>query len=79
MTEYDPKDGEAAGIAAFNMMIGLIRILADKGDLTKGEALGLLSGVTQRPPMPGTSPPYQVTKNIQEWLQGEIDLRNQRP
>ena len=76
MTAYDPKDGEAAGIAAFNMMIELVRALSDAGKIDKQAALRVLSCVTQRPPMPGTLPPYQVTERIQQRLLGEIELQN---
>lgn len=78
MSEYDPKDGEAAGIAAFNMMIELMRALGERGRLEKGDALKVLGCITQRPPMPGTSPPYQVTPYIQQRLLGENHWWNQK-
>jgi hypothetical protein len=78
MTEYDPKDGEAAGIAAFNMVLELMRSIGERGKFEKGDALKVLNCVTQRPPMPGTSPPYQVTKHIQERLLGEVHWWNEK-
>lgn len=74
MPQHDPADGEAAGIAAFNMMIELVRTLHAKKVIDKQAALKIFGCNMQTPPMPGTT--YRVTEYVHRRLIGQVEYLN---
>lgn len=79
--EYDPKDAEAMGVAAFGMMIGLLGVLRDKHGLNTEDGRAIMMRVLHQPPMPGTNPPYQLTEKVRARLEEEnlAWVRTRRP
>jgi hypothetical protein len=76
----DPDlDAESMGVAAFNMLLELLKRLEKKGGaFTKDDAMEVIRAAFHLPQIPGRLPPFDLSQRIRDRLLGEIQLRNQK-
>jgi hypothetical protein len=77
LAEHD-LDAESMGVAAFNMLLELLKRLEKKGGITKEDALGVINATYGRPQIPGRSPPLELSQRVRDLLVGEVQIRNQK-
>jgi hypothetical protein len=72
-------DAESMGVAAFNMLLELLKRLEKKGQIDREDVLVVIGATNQRPQIPGRLPPFDLSQRTRDRLLGEVQFRNQKP